>query len=375
MELKLGIPSELINGEFIVSLTPSAVSMLTNKHKVYVVSGAGKNSNFSDKAYKNAGAIIVESNSELLSKAKIILFVSNIPKKLVYELNDNHLIIGNFSLYQSPRLSYELIKSGCTVYSYESLPDDLNPLNALNKITIRNLLTKAHLNRSNLINGCGDAILSAGKPVTAVVFGEGELVNELYSQLKPDVNLIVCPHNIYSDSSLVGISRVHDTFSNKEAIRNLVSNADLIIIMPDPCEYNRHDPFGDGVESYINDKSIIADLSNEGELGSRSNWLNSTNNETNGYILLNRTDLANLHPKTSSEICSHAILKFIGTLISKNDNRCSSGIIINKGVLEKDELPIDSRGFINDNEQTTILNDLLSINDSFNQYSILNNIK
>ena len=58
--MKIGVPKEIKNNEYRVSLTPSSVKTLTNQsHDVYIQSGAGSAIGFTDKDYLDSGAISI----------------------------------------------------------------------------------------------------------------------------------------------------------------------------------------------------------------------------------------------------------------------------------------------------------------------------
>ena len=75
--MRIGIPKEMKNNENRVAITPGGVLTLVNAgHQVFVEKDAGVNSHFTNEAYQNVGAVIVEdsasvwSNSELIMKVK-----------------------------------------------------------------------------------------------------------------------------------------------------------------------------------------------------------------------------------------------------------------------------------------------------------------
>jgi len=73
--LFIGMPREISLQENRISLTPDAVEVIVNSgHKVWVERGAGVKANFTDQAYSEAGAIIVQSREEVY-QADIILKV------------------------------------------------------------------------------------------------------------------------------------------------------------------------------------------------------------------------------------------------------------------------------------------------------------
>lgn len=72
----VAIPKENLKNETRVAATPSSVKELIKAGlKVHVEKHAGSKSHISDKDYENAGAIIIESKTELLSKADIVVKV------------------------------------------------------------------------------------------------------------------------------------------------------------------------------------------------------------------------------------------------------------------------------------------------------------
>ncbi len=79
--MKVGIPKEIVKGETRVAVIPSMISIFTrNQHEVFVQSGAGKGSFFSDEDYKKAGATIVEAAAKLFGSVDL-LFKVQPPKK------------------------------------------------------------------------------------------------------------------------------------------------------------------------------------------------------------------------------------------------------------------------------------------------------
>jgi len=66
--LNIGIPKEITFQENRVPLTPAAVAFLTaNGHRIIIESGAGRNANFSDNQFSEAGAEIVYDAEQVFS--------------------------------------------------------------------------------------------------------------------------------------------------------------------------------------------------------------------------------------------------------------------------------------------------------------------
>ena len=72
--MKLVVPSEILENEHRVGITPDCVAPLVKMgFKVFVQSNAGINSSYSDEDYKKVGAKISSKLSELYSKAEIVV--------------------------------------------------------------------------------------------------------------------------------------------------------------------------------------------------------------------------------------------------------------------------------------------------------------
>ena len=72
----IGIPKEIKDQEYRVSLTPDGATALhQNGHNVWVESSAGQGSGFSDDEYRKAGALIASSKNEVFEKADMIVKV------------------------------------------------------------------------------------------------------------------------------------------------------------------------------------------------------------------------------------------------------------------------------------------------------------
>jgi alanine dehydrogenase len=76
MELHIGIPLEIDEMENRVALVPNSVyTLIANGHSVVIQSGAGINSNYTDHAYSEAGAEVVQT-AELVYRCNVIIKVA-----------------------------------------------------------------------------------------------------------------------------------------------------------------------------------------------------------------------------------------------------------------------------------------------------------
>src|SRR5690625_2008953 len=103
--MKIGIPKELLNNENRVALNPTGVLTLTEAgHEVYVETGAGEGACFSDEAYREAGATIVQSAKEAWSY-ELIMKVKE-PQEEEYDyLFSGQIIFTYLHLASQPELT------------------------------------------------------------------------------------------------------------------------------------------------------------------------------------------------------------------------------------------------------------------------------
>ena len=123
--LSIGIPKENIDVETRLALTPEGVGIITEEgHSVYIQRGAGEGMSYSDLQFSEAGAFLVDSNSEVYG-ADIVL---KIAPPTIAELNfmqDRSTIM---SMLQLSNLSADCIrlmmKKKLNAIAYELIKDE-----------------------------------------------------------------------------------------------------------------------------------------------------------------------------------------------------------------------------------------------------------
>lgn len=120
--MKIGIPKEIKDQEFRVSMVPAGVSALTGQgHTVLIQSGAGTGSGISDNEYVAAGGFIVNSADELFGTSEMIVKVKE-PLHAEYSLLRNGQILFTFLHLASDRaLTEAIIRSGIIAIAYETV--------------------------------------------------------------------------------------------------------------------------------------------------------------------------------------------------------------------------------------------------------------
>ena len=120
--MKIGVPKEIKVQEYRVGLTPEGVDALCkNGHQIYVQSSAGEGSGFLDEAYKNAGAIILETAKEIYAIAEMIIKVKE-PLAAEYSLiKSGQILFTYFHFAASKELTEAMMKSKSVCIAYETV--------------------------------------------------------------------------------------------------------------------------------------------------------------------------------------------------------------------------------------------------------------
>src|SRR5258706_364714 len=123
--MRIGVPTEIKDNEYRVGMTPSGVAVLTTDgHKVYVQSGAGNGSGFSDDEYRSAGAEIVADADKVYDAADMIVKVKEPIDADLKRLKDGQLLFTYLHLAPVPDLTRALLEKKITGIAYETITDE-----------------------------------------------------------------------------------------------------------------------------------------------------------------------------------------------------------------------------------------------------------
>lgn len=128
--MKIGIPTEIKNGENRVALPPMGVLELINSgHEVYVQSGAGLGSSLLDKQYEEVGAHIVQTASEAWNQDMVLKVKEPLAEEYTY-FRKGLVLFTYLHLAANLELTKALMESQVTALAYESvkLPSGELPL-------------------------------------------------------------------------------------------------------------------------------------------------------------------------------------------------------------------------------------------------------
>ena len=133
---RIGVPREIFPGEKRVATVPEVVEKLIKLgFQVAVESGAGDAANFSDEAYRAAGAEIVDGAAALWAASDIVFKVRAPSKDEVALMREGGTLIGFIWPAQNPELMQQLAARKATVLAIDALPRTLSRAQKMDALT------------------------------------------------------------------------------------------------------------------------------------------------------------------------------------------------------------------------------------------------
>lgn len=174
---RIGVPREIFPGEQRVATSPEVVEKLVKLgFSVTIESGAGAAANFSDEAFRAAGADIAPDAAKLWSAADLVFKVRPPTAAEVGQLREGATLIGFIWPAQNPELMQQLAARKATVLAIDCLPRTLSRAQKMDALTSQASVAgyRAVIEAANafgrFFNG---QITAAGKVPPAKVFIAG----------------------------------------------------------------------------------------------------------------------------------------------------------------------------------------------------------
>lgn len=174
----IGVPTEVMEAEYRVAMTPVGVHELTTQgHTVVVQQGAGDGSSIPDAAFQRAGARIAPSAADVWADADLICKVKE-PLPLEFDLlRSGQIVFTYLHLAAHEALTKRLMDSGCIAIAYETVGSDgaLPLLAPMSEIAGRMSphVAASHLERPHGGRGVLMGGVSGVRPARVVVLGAG----------------------------------------------------------------------------------------------------------------------------------------------------------------------------------------------------------
>lgn len=234
----IGIPKEIKDNEYRVSMTPGGVYQLNEHgHTVLIETGAGEGSYFSDEDFAAAGGQIVAAAEEVWTQANMIVKVKEpLPGEYKY-LRPDLVLFTYLHLAATETLTRTMMESGVTGVAYETveLPNGALPLlTPMSEVAGRmSIQVGAHYlerqagGRGELLGG-----IPGVQPATVVVIGGG-VVGTNAAQVALGMGARVILMDISVDRLRTLSEILHGNFetlaSSPFSVSRTVCTADLLI--------------------------------------------------------------------------------------------------------------------------------------------------
>jgi len=236
--MKIGIPKEIKDSEHRVGMTPSGVlTLVENKHDVFVQSGAGLGSRFSDDDYRFVGAKILKTIEEVYDISEMIIKVKEPLKKEYSLIKEGQIIYTFFHFASSKELTQAMIDSNSICIAYETVENadgTLPLLTPMSEVAGRMAAQQGAKFLEKHQKGCG--ILLGGvpgvSPAKAVVIGGGVVGTQsakMLSGLGADVTILDISLERLRELDDIMPKNVKTKFSNHYNIEECIKNAHLVI--------------------------------------------------------------------------------------------------------------------------------------------------
>lgn len=234
----IGVPKEIKDHEYRVSMTPDGVATLRQHgHEVWIESSAGQGSGYGNEEYRLAGALIAGSKDELFEKADLILKVKEPLLSECHLFRPGQILFTYLHLAAFPELTRTLQEKKVIGIAYEtteatdgSLPM-LKPMSEIaGRMSVQvgaQYLEKIHGGRGVLLGG-----VPGVEPARVVVLGAG-IVGSSAIRIAVGMGAQVTVLNLdverlrYLDDQYQG--RIVTVASSSTSIEYAVRAADLVI--------------------------------------------------------------------------------------------------------------------------------------------------
>jgi alanine dehydrogenase len=234
----IGVPKEIKDYEYRVSLTPDGVRVLRQAgHQIVVEPSAGQGSGFSDDAYRRAGAQVAESKEEVFQQAELIVKVKEPQLSECALFRPGQVLFTYLHLASLPDLTKALAAADVTAIAYETVEagdHSLPMLRPMSEIAGR-LAVQVGAHYLGTVQG-GRGLLLAGVPGVppghVVVLGAG-VVGTSAVRIAVGMGARVTVINLDIDrlrslDDMYG-GRIATCAATDSAIERAVSDADLVI--------------------------------------------------------------------------------------------------------------------------------------------------
>ncbi len=234
----VGVPKEIKNNESRVGMTPAGVfELVRSGHTVYIQSGAGVGSGFTNEDYQQVGGVILDTIGQVYAMSEMIVKVKE-PIEEEYSLvQEGQILFTYFHFASSEALTKAMIKSKAICIAYETVEDEdgtLPLLTPMSEVAGRMAIQQGAKYLEKPVKGKG--VLLGGVPGVApgkvLVLGAGVVgiqAAKMAAGLGAHVTILDIDMKRLRYVNDVMPPHVVTEFSNEFNIRKHIKTHDLII--------------------------------------------------------------------------------------------------------------------------------------------------
>lgn len=232
--MKIGVPKEIKDHEFRVSLTPQGASELVIAgHQVFVQKDAGSAIGFHDSLYEDAGATVVDT-AEAAFANDLVLKVKEPQPREYPLLKPGTLFFGYLHLASCPGLAHMLVDNGIVAIGYETVTDRQNrlPLLAPMSQIAGRLAIQEGASGLTMPNGGNGTLLSGaiGVPSARVMVLGAGIVGSNAARLASRMGADVTVFDVNPDAlAPLEDHGIKTCYSNSHAIAAHLKETDIVV--------------------------------------------------------------------------------------------------------------------------------------------------
>lgn len=236
--MKIGCVTEAKTYENRVGLTPrGAKSYIEAGHEVYVEKGLGIKSSFSDKQYKDAGAILLDTAKEVWDTVEMMIKVKELIPSEFDLMHENQIIYTYLHLAANKDLTQALIDKKVKAVAYETVTNDAGELVLLKPMSeIAGKLAVLEGSKYLETQYGGKGVLVSGtssvKPANIVIVGVGSVgYSALIDAYNLGANVTALVHSESKRDKLLEEfdGKVDARVNSDEVLKEVLADADLVI--------------------------------------------------------------------------------------------------------------------------------------------------
>ena len=236
--MRIGVPREIKNHEYRVSITPAAARELVDHgHEVLIETGAGLGAGLDDTDYTKIGARIAPDAKTIFAQATLIVKVKEPQLDECALLRPDHILFTYLHLAAAQDIARALQKSGVTAIAYETVTDATGrlPLLAPMSEVAGRMAIQAGAHWLEKPQG-GRGVLLPGVPGTppgkVVILGGGSVglnAAQVAYGMGADVSVIDKSLPRLRELDQIFGGGIHTLFATRETIEHALRDADLVV--------------------------------------------------------------------------------------------------------------------------------------------------